>query len=41
LTTQTGVVQLETAMKNARQIAFSLLVLTAYLLVLAAPFRWA
>jgi hypothetical protein len=28
-------------MKNARQIAFSLLVLTAYLLVLAAPFRWA
>jgi hypothetical protein len=27
-------------MKNARQIAFSLMVLTAYLLVLAAPFRW-
>lgn len=27
-------------MKNARQIGFSLLVLTAYLLVLAAPFRW-
>jgi len=28
-------------MKNLRQIAFSLMVLTAYLLVLAAPFRWA
>lgn len=28
-------------MKNARQIAISLMVLTAYLLVLAAPFRWA
>jgi len=28
-------------MKNVRQIALSLLVLTAYLLVLAAPFRWA
>jgi len=27
-------------MKNDRQIAFSLMVLTAYLLVLAAPFRW-
>jgi hypothetical protein len=27
-------------MKNMRQIAFSLMVLTAYLLVLAAPFRW-
>jgi hypothetical protein len=27
-------------MKNARQICFSLMVLTAYLLVLAAPFRW-
>jgi hypothetical protein len=27
-------------MKNVRQIAFSLMVLTAYLLVLAAPFRW-
>ncbi len=27
-------------MKNLRQIGFSLLVLTAYLLVLAAPFRW-
>src|SRR4051794_4068925 len=31
------VAPLETVMKNARQIAFSLLVLTAYLLVLAAP----
>ena len=27
-------------MKNLRQIGFSLLVLTAYLLVLADPFRW-
>jgi len=27
-------------MKNLRMIGFSLLVLTAYLLVLAAPFRW-
>jgi hypothetical protein len=27
-------------MKNARQIAISLMVVTAYLLVLAAPFRW-
>jgi hypothetical protein len=27
-------------MNNARQIAFSLMVLTAYLLVVAAPFRW-
>lgn len=27
-------------MKTAREIAFSLMVLTAFLLVLAAPFRW-
>jgi hypothetical protein len=27
-------------MANMRQIAFSLIVLTAFLLVLAAPFRW-
>ena len=27
-------------MANIRQIAFSLMVLTAFLLVLAAPFRW-
>lgn len=27
-------------MRNIRQIAFSLMVLTAFLLVLAAPFRW-
>lgn len=27
-------------MANLRQIAFSLMVLAAYLLVLAAPFRW-
>ena len=27
-------------MTNLRQTAFSLLVLTAFLLVLAAPFRW-
>jgi hypothetical protein len=27
-------------MTNIRQIAFSLMVLTAFLLVLAAPFRW-
>lgn len=27
-------------MRNVRQIAFSLMVLTAFLLVMAAPFRW-
>jgi hypothetical protein len=27
-------------MSNIRQIAFSLVVLTAFLLVVAAPFRW-
>lgn len=27
-------------MTNVRQIAFSLIVLSAFLLVLAAPFRW-
>ena len=27
-------------MTNLRQIAFSLMVLTAFMLVLAAPFRW-
>jgi hypothetical protein len=27
-------------MKNLRQILFSLMVLTAFMLVLAAPFRW-
>jgi hypothetical protein len=27
-------------MKNIRQIAFSLMVLTAFMLVVAAPFRW-
>ena len=27
-------------MKNTRQIVFTLMVVTAYLLVLAAPFRW-
>ncbi len=27
-------------MTNVRQIAFSLMVLTAFMLVLAAPFRW-
>lgn len=27
-------------MTNVRQIALSLMVLTAFLLVLAAPFRW-
>ncbi len=32
---------LETEMTNVRRIAFSLMVLTAFLLVLAAPFRWA
>jgi hypothetical protein len=28
-------------MTNYRQIAFSIMVLTAFMLVLAAPFRWA
>jgi len=27
-------------MTNLRQIAFSIMVLTAFMLVLAAPFRW-
>lgn len=27
-------------MTNVRQIAFSIMVLTSFLLVLAAPFRW-
>jgi len=27
-------------MTNVRQIAFSLMVLTAFMLVVAAPFRW-
>jgi hypothetical protein len=41
-TTHPGVVaNLETSeMTNVRQIAFSIMVLTAFMLVLAAPFRW-